>query len=111
MQVTNMNGTNCLPWSLSHLVDINLLLWIPGWLWRGTAGSITIFFTTAGIFWTGFSSKSRIIRPSGKLNEPRFQNIRHRIEGIIRFLVIAFGLLFAFELTLPLSFDLLYIAR
>jgi len=61
--------------------------------------------------WYGINPKTRIIRPSGKLNDPRYQKVRPRIEVILRVLIVAFGLLVLYEDTIPLTVDVVQAAR
>jgi hypothetical protein len=46
----------------------------------------------------------------GRLSEPRFDKVRQRKERGMRILVVAFGLLLFFYVTLPLALDLIHLA-
>ncbi len=79
---------------------------IPVWRGRVVAVSSFIFFGTVAIFWYGLSPKSRIIRDSGKLSNVQYLRLRPKIEKAIRFLIVAFGVLFFFKVTLPFALDI-----
>ncbi len=79
---------------------------VPAGLGRVVAVSSFVFFFPLFIFWFGLSPKSRMIRAAGKLNEPRFDRVRPQIEKGIRIFIIAFGVFFSYEITLPLASDL-----
>jgi hypothetical protein len=84
---------------------------VPAWLGRAIATSCFMFFSTVGILWFGLSPKSRVIGRSGKINQPQFDRVRPTIERIIRTIIVAFGVFFFFELTLPFATDLFHLAR
>lgn len=79
---------------------------IPQGLGRLIATSILIFSLTAGIFWYGLSSKTKMILPSGKLSKPEYDGVRPTVERNIRVLVVLFGAFFSYYLTVPFSMDL-----
>jgi len=84
---------------------------IPQWLERTIAVSIFIFLMTAGVFWYGLSPKSKIIRASGKLSQPQYDNVRPTIERSLRILTILFGVFVCVYLTFPWCVDLARLAR
>jgi hypothetical protein len=86
------------------------LPWIPIWLGRLIAVSTFTFFGTLAIFWYGLSPRSKMIRKGGKLNEPRFNRVRPKIERVMRALIVGFGAFFSFYVTLPLASDLVHLA-
>ena len=79
----------------------------PQWLYRAIAVSMFFTLITAGTLWYGLSSKTRMILPGGKLNEPQFDNIRPRIEKGIRITVVIMAVFFAAALVLPFMLDLI----
>jgi hypothetical protein len=79
---------------------------IPQWLGRTIASSILIFSFTVAVFWYGISSKTKMILPGAKLNQPQYDSVRPTIERNIRILVVLFGAFFAWYITIPFSIDL-----
>ncbi|HWY08065.1 MAG TPA: hypothetical protein VNY24_14490 [Candidatus Acidoferrales bacterium] len=85
------------------------LLGAPAWIGRAIAVSIFALCATIGIFWFGLSPKSKMIRAGGKFNEPQFDEVRPQIEKGIRILVVAFGVFFAFYVSVPVGSDLIHL--
>lgn len=81
----------------------------PRWVGRAMGASLLIFGLTLGVFWFAFGSGA-MIRPSGKLSQPRFENVRPFLERTIRVAVVVFGCFFAVYLTLPFTLDLVDLA-
>jgi hypothetical protein len=81
---------------------------VPQELGRGIIVSIWLFCFPVAISW--FALKSQMIRPGGKLYQPRFDDVRPTIERNIRILVMAFGVFFVYFATLPFARDLIQLA-
>lgn len=81
---------------------------VPQALGRGVIVSIWLFGFPVAIGW--FALKSQMIRPGGKLYQPRFDAVRPTIERNIRILAMAFGVFFVYFATLPFARDLIQLA-
>ena len=78
---------------------------VPQALGRGIIVAIWLFgFPVAGVW---FAVKSQMIRPGGKLYQPRFDAIRPQIERNLRIIVVAFVLFWLYFETLPFGHDLI----
>ena len=78
---------------------------VPQALVRGVTVSTLVLLCPVAIAWFGL--KSQMIRPGGKLYQPKFDSVRPKIERNIRILVLAFGVFFVYFLTLPVTHDLI----
>lgn len=90
-----------------------IMVSLPGiavWIGRAIAVSSPVLFATLGIFWLGISPKSQMIREGARLSEPRFSNVRPIVEKGMRLLFVTFGVFWLFEITVPLTSDLLHLA-
>lgn len=70
--------------------------------------SLFAFGGPIAILWFGL--KSQMIRPGGKLYQPKFDGVRPQIERNMRILVLAFGCFVLYFLTLPFGIDLFRLA-
>lgn len=96
---------------LSILIGPYLVLRLPGApqaSGRGVIVSVLLLGAPVAILWFGF--KSQMIRPGGKLSEPKFDRARPKIEVAMRMLLVAFGVIFFWSSTLPFAEDLALIA-
>jgi hypothetical protein len=78
---------------------------IPQWLARTTATSVFLAVMTGGVFWYALSSKTQMIRSSGKLSQPQYDDVRPTIERNIRVVVLLFGVFCCIYLIFPLMVD------
>lgn len=78
----------------------------PQWLAQIIVVSLAFLALNIWILWYGFSRKNKMIN-----SDPEFDTHRRRHEIELRIVVIAFGLLMAYWMTVPLAVDLIGLIR
>jgi hypothetical protein len=79
---------------------------MPRWEGRILVMAVLLPSINGWILWYGINPKTKMMRPDPKFNKNRG---RHEVE--LRIVIIAFGVLMAYWMTVPLTADLVGIAR